>query len=113
LGALLFGEPRAPEIAVALGENSLAAPLLLPFELASVCLKKIVSHPERSGSIIDAFGLFPRLSIDLVEVDHMQTVVMARKTGLTTYDASYLWLAHELGGELISLDKQLLAVVTS
>ena len=29
------------------------------------------------------------------------------RTGLTTYDASYLWLARDLGVELVTLDRQL------
>jgi predicted nucleic acid-binding protein len=31
-------------------------------------------------------------------------VNLADETGLTTYDASYLWLARHLTGELITLD---------
>jgi len=31
-------------------------------------------------------------------------VNLADETGLTTYDASYLWLAGHLKGELIALD---------
>ena len=109
LAALLFGEPRAEEIARALGDEQLAAPALLPFELASVCLKKITMRPEQSDAVIDAFSLFQRMSIDIVEVDHVQTVLLARETGLTAYDASYLWLTRELAGELVSLDEKLRA----
>ncbi len=112
LGALLFGEPRAEEVVRALGEEPLAAPALLPFELASVCLKKTMTHPDRSDAIVDAFGLFRRMSIDIVEVDHAETVLLARETGLTTYDASYLWLTRELSGQLVSLDDELRAAAS-
>jgi predicted nucleic acid-binding protein len=32
---------------------------------------------------------------------------LAAATGLTAYDASYLWLARRLGADLVTLDKQL------
>jgi predicted nucleic acid-binding protein len=32
---------------------------------------------------------------------------LAVMTGLSAYDASYLWLARRLGAELVTLDKQL------
>lgn len=95
-------------MARALGNGPLAAPALLPFQVASICLKKMASHPGQSGAILDAFRLFQRLSIEIVELDHPSTVVLARKMGLTTYDASYLWLTRELGAELVSLDEKLL-----
>ena len=34
--------------------------------------------------------------------------MFARDAGLTTYDASYLWLAFTLEGELITLDQKML-----
>ncbi len=46
--------------------------------------------------------------IALHEVDMVGTFVLARRYGLTAYDASYLWLSRELGAELITLDAQLL-----
>ncbi len=107
MGALLFGEPKAEEVAEALEGARLAAPGLLRFEMASVCLKKIVAHPELEDRLITAFGLLEKLAINTVQVDHPATVTLARKTSLTTYDASYLWLARELKGELITLDERL------
>jgi predicted nucleic acid-binding protein len=35
----------------------------------------------------------------------------ARLTGLTAYDASYLWLAGWLEADLVTLDRRLAAVV--
>ena len=107
MGALLFGEPRAEEVAEALEDARLAAPSLLRFEMASVCLKKILAHPELEARLMSVFDLFARFAIDTVQVDHPATVALAMDTGLTTYDASYLWLAKELKGELITLDERL------
>jgi len=111
MGALLFGEPKAEEVAETLEGARLAAPGLLRFEMASVCLKKIVAHPELETRLMSAFDLLARLAIDMVQVDHRATVTLAMDTGLTTYDASYLWLAKELKGELITLDESLAKVM--
>ena len=113
MGALLFGESKAEEVAKVMKDAHLAAPALLRFEMASICLKKIVAHPELETRLMSTFDLFNRFAIDTVQVDHRATVTLAMATGLTTYDASYLWLAKELKGELITLDERLAKAVKS
>lgn len=107
LGALVFGEPRAAEIAGVLAEAAILAPALLWFELASICLKKIKAHPQQTDHILKAFTLSRRLPIEIIEVEHSEVIGLAGDTGLSTYDASYLWLTHSLGGELVTLDRTL------
>jgi len=107
LGALVFGEPKAEEIARVLGGSALAAPALIWFELASVCLRKIKAHPDQKDQILKAFRLAGKLSIQIIEVDHGAIVSLADETGLTTYDASYLWLARHLQGEVVTLDRKM------
>ena len=107
LGALVFGEPKAEEIAKRLGDSPLAAPALIWFELASICLRKIKAHPAQRDQILRAFLMAGKLAIEIVEVDYSAVVNLADETGLTTYDASYLWLARRLKGELITLDGKL------
>jgi len=46
-----------------------------------------------------------RLAIEDVAVDHDKPLELAATTGLTAYDASYLWLAGQLGAELVTLDR--------
>jgi predicted nucleic acid-binding protein len=104
LGALVFGEPKAEEIARTLGDSPMAAPSLIWFELASICLRKIKAHPAQRDQILNAFLMAGKLAIEIVEVDHWAVVNLADETGLTTYDASYLWLAEHLKGQLITLD---------
>ena len=104
LGALIFGEPKGEEIARTLGDSPMAAPALIWFELASICLRKIKAHPAQREQILRAFMMAGKLAIEIVEVDHWAVVNLADETGLTTYDASYLWLARRLKGELITLD---------
>ena len=107
LAALLYGEPEAEAVATRLGDARLVAPVLLGFELANVCLIKSRRHPEKRATLAAAFKLRHRLNLEEVSVDHDGTVELATATGLTAYDASYLWLARHLGAELITLDSQL------
>lgn len=107
LGALVFGEPKADEIAKSLTNVTMVAPSLLWYELASICLKKIKSHPAVSDQILKAFSLARHLAIRIMEVDHSEVVELARAMGMTTYDASYLWLVFHLRGELVTLDEKI------
>ncbi len=107
LGALVFGEPRAEEIARILGDSPMAAPALIWFELASICLHKIKSHPGQKHQIGEAFLKAGKLAIEIVGVNQAEVVDLADETGLTTYDASYLWLADHLKGDLVTLDGKL------
>ena len=108
LGALLFGEAQAEEVVKRLGHAELVAPAILWFEVASICLKKIKEQPRAKKKIISAFILFPSLAIQQAEVNHAQVIELARVNKLTTYDASYLWLASKLQAELVTLDKKLI-----
>ena len=107
LGALVFGEPKAEAIAAKLMGANLVAPSLLWFELASICLKKMKKHPTQAEGLLAAFRLSKRLAIEILDVVHPEVIQLARQTGLTTYDASYLWLAHKLNGQVVTLDKRL------
>lgn len=104
LGALIFGETKAEEVARTLGDSPLAAPALIWFELASICLRKIKAHPAQRDQILSAFLMAGKLAVEIVEVDPWAVVNLAEETGLTTYDASYVWLVGHLKGELITLD---------
>ena len=94
LGALVFGEPKAGEIARTLGDSPRAAPPLIWFELASICRRKIKVHPTQRDQILIAFLMAGKLAIEITEVDHGAVVNLAEETGLTAYDGSYLWLAR-------------------
>ena len=107
LAALLFGEPEAEAVAGQLGDARLVAPALLGFELANVCLIKARRHPEQHAALTAAFRLRNQLGVEEVGVDHDAALALAAATGLTAYDASYLWLTRQLGADLVTLDQQL------
>lgn len=113
LAALLFGEPEAEAIASRLDNARLVAPALQAFELANVCLIKARRHPEQRPGLIAAFRLRGRLGVGEVTVNHDSALELAASTGLTAYDASYLWLSRQLEAELVTLDQQLAMAVTA
>lgn len=107
LAALLFGEPEAEAVAEQLSNARLVAPTLLGFELANVCLIKSRRRPEQRVALMAAFRLRNQLGVEEVAVDHDGALELAAATGLTAYDASYLWLTRQLGADLVTLDQQL------
>ena len=85
------------------------APSLLDFELANVCLTSIRRQPSQREALRTAFRLADRLRVETIAVDQMASLDLAEATGLTAYDASYLWLARALDAELVTLDRKLTA----
>ena len=113
LGAVLFGEPEGAAVAIRLKDAVLVAPLLLAFELANICLKKIRRHPGQRQSLLNAFALHDRMAIEPLAIDQPAALRLAEQTGLTAYDASYLWLARSLEAELVTLDRKLQAAAAA
>jgi len=109
IGALLFGEPRAEEMAARLADARLATPALMPFEVANIALVKIRREPSQRSALWAAFSLLDDMAIDMAAVDQRGVLALAEETGLTAYDASYLWLARALDADLVTLDRALAA----
>jgi len=113
VAAYLFDESTHEVITVRLRGCSLSAPTLIWSELANVCVKKTKQRPAEAHSIFEAFQNRDSLNIDLVTVDMDAVVKLALSSGLSAYDASYLWLSRKLGFELVTLDKRLEAAAQS
>jgi len=114
LAALVFHEPDADRIARRLERASIAAPTLLKFELANVAWKKMRrSSPAEAATVLQNFGdgLDLGRQIAFHDVSHTDAVLIAREAGVSTYDASYVWLAGWLGADLVTLDRRLEAAV--
>lgn len=107
LAAVIFSEPRAAEAGDLIGAEQLHEPALLASELASVCRKKIQQHEDLRDQILTSLEIGLSMDIEWVEVDHIAVVETALATGLTTYDATYLWLARTLQLQLLTFDEQL------
>ena len=112
LGALVFGEPEAEEVVKELADARLIAPSLIQYELASICLKKIYGYPSKKNQLLEAFQMSCRLSIEIISIEHLEVIELAKRTHLTTYDACYLWLAQKTSARLVTLDKRLKKAAT-
>jgi predicted nucleic acid-binding protein len=107
LGALVFGEPQAQEIAKLLTGSSLAAPALWRYEIGSVCLKKIRRYPGQREALLAGFALAEGMGIEELEVAVPEVIRLAERLRLTVYDAAYVWAARALRAELVTLDARL------
>jgi predicted nucleic acid-binding protein len=107
LAAVIFNETKREIAESRLTDAKLIAPSILPYEMASVYLKKLRAYPEEAPILINAFGAFERVPIVLQNINLAETVALARDHKLSLYDACYLWLAQMLGCELVTLDGDL------
>jgi predicted nucleic acid-binding protein len=109
LAALVFQEPGAAAIRDRLDGATVFAPSLLRYELANVAWKKARRHPADAARILGALAVALDSDWGLTwrEVEAADVVMLAAATGLTSYDASYLWLAGMLGADLVTRDARL------
>lgn len=115
LVALAFQEPGFESVAARLEGATVCAPDLLRFELANVAVTKARKTPARAGQIFAALdtALDARVGIQWHAVNVADVAVLAHLTGLTAYDAAYLWLAGWLEADLVTLDKRLMAAASA
>lgn len=69
--------------------------------------KKMQLYPHLREELAQALETGLGLDIEIVEVDHSEALSLALHTGLTTYDASYLYLSRALRIPLETFDEQL------
>ena len=64
-------------------------------------------YPTRRETLLVAYRGRHRLPVEAMDVDHLAVLALAERSGLSSYDASYLWLAQSIGAELVTLDRRL------
>jgi predicted nucleic acid-binding protein len=111
VAAWCFREPRAAYALGLLQGSDLYAPPLLAYELASVARRKVAAYPEEIDALSEALATALALPIHWSDVDQIAVLRLALAAGLTTYDASYFYLARALGVPLATFDQQLLRAV--
>ncbi len=113
LAALVFQEPGAERIASALDGATVCAPELLKFELANVAVTRARRDPRYAPEIFARLSeaLDRRSGIRWYAVDSPDVAVLAAMSGLSAYDAAYLWLAGWLEADLVTLDRRLARTV--
>jgi predicted nucleic acid-binding protein len=107
IGAIMFGEPEAGTLRAHLEGETLVAPTLIDYELASLTLKKLRRDPRIGVAALAMLDAALKVSISRVSVPGTDVCALAARTGLTVYDASYLWLANTRDLELVTLDEAL------
>ena len=108
LAVVFFRERRRYQEAVRLTAGSdLFEPTLVNYEMANIARNKIVNFPQQREAILESLQGFLNLNVHWVDVDYLRVVDLAATTGLTTYDASYLYVARERNIPLITFDAEL------
>ena len=107
IGAAIFDEPDGRTIAAHLEGETLLAPHLLDIELLNTAIVKIRRGSGNALLISTMLALVDRLHIRRMPIRAHEVGALALRTGLSGYDAAYLWLALEQDAELVTLDRQL------
>lgn len=106
IAAVLFDEPESAPVVASVGDT-LLAPTLLHYEIASVCTTKLQREPARAKLILSRYRLLESLDIELAEPDWDTLPLLARQWALSAYDAAYLQLALARRAPLVTLDARL------
>lgn len=107
LVAVVFGEPDAAQIEAQLNPYELFAPALLPFEVANAGMNKYRRRILDAAEVGARLAAFDFAVVRLCAIDPAGIFTLAQRYALSTYDASYLWLAGELSAPLFTLDQRL------
>ena len=106
-GAIVFNEPDKPDAEALVADCDFYAPFLLAFEITNVARTKVIRSPSERLAIFSGLDMALDSGIQWTAVDFNETLALALETGLTAYDASYLYLAQTLGMPLATFDKKL------
>ena len=112
LAAIAFAEPGADAVLDAIDGHRLHAPTLVVFELMNVAWKRSKKQPAAAALFLEALEVLEGIGLRFRGIDQREVVKLGLATGLTAYDAAYLWLARVLGMPLVTLDKKLGAHAT-
>jgi len=113
LAALIFGEPRADEADSLLRGSELHSPPLLAYELTRIAQRKVGQTPGQRVAFEAGLETAFAMNIRWREVNHAPVLQLALQTNLTTYDASYLYVAQALGLPLVTFDRRLQAAAST
>jgi predicted nucleic acid-binding protein len=106
LAALHFKEPESEVARQRLTQHALHAPSLLDHEMLQVGLTKL-RRREPEAAVLEGLRDYFAQDIQLHDTDAMAQFELARRYGLSAYDAAYLWLAAELRAPLATFDRRL------
>ena len=107
LAAIAFAESGADAVIDQIDGHRLHAPTLIVFELMNVAWKRSKRQPAATALFLQALDVLEGLGLRFRGIDQGEVVRLGLATGLTAYDATYLWLARALAMPLVTLDKRL------
>jgi len=107
LAAIAFAEPGADAVIDQIDGHRLHAPTLAVFELMNVAWKRAKRQPKATDLFLEALEMLEGLRLQFRGIDQGEVVKLGLATGLSAYDATYLWLAQALRMPLVTLDKKL------
>jgi predicted nucleic acid-binding protein len=107
LAALAFAEPAADSVIDQIDGHRLHAPTLIVFELMNVAWKRSKKQPAATALFLQSLDVLDGLGLRFRGIDQGEVVRLGLSTGLTAYDATYLWLARALRMPLVTLDTRL------
>jgi predicted nucleic acid-binding protein len=107
LAAIAFAEAGADAVIDEIEGHRLHAPTLVVFELMNVAVKRAKKQPVATALFLEALEVLDGLGLRFRGIDQGEVVKLGLATGLTAYDATYLWLARALRMPLVTLDKKL------
>lgn len=89
------------------GEEKIAAPELLYYELANVLAAKVLISVKNASSALAAILNLEIETFTLGVEEFLSSVSVSRKYKISVYDASYVILAERLNCDFITADVQL------
>ena len=105
--AIAFDELEAREALSLVKGYEFYAPFLMAFEVTNIAWKKVNRDPSQRLEILEGLTAALNTPINWTAIDFNETLKLALETGLTAYDASYLYLAQTLGMPLATFDRKL------
>src|SRR5437660_12439730 len=95
VAAVMFREEGYEKVVQLLAHTELIAPSLIVYELCNVAWRKVRASPEMHSVCLEALGELPKLGLTLTRSNPVSIYLVARETGLSAYDASYLYLSRQ------------------
>jgi len=96
----------------AANEIQLIAPVILKYEVGNSLRTQILRKRLTQNEARKFYLLFLKLKIEECEIDYLETIHIALSKNITFYDASYLNVSKRHSAKLLTLDKELLKVVS-
>lgn len=107
LAAMVFAEPSGPDAHAWTSGRALCAPHLLDAEIANAAMNKLRRRAMSIDEVLAALEGFASLEVQRFLASPAEVVTLAHRYALSAYDASYLWLAANLGAPLATFDERL------